>query len=582
MDELRLVGVHDDGEHLVLQDASGTRHVLRIDQQLRGTVQRARRVAPRRQGNQSGDFGPRDIQARFRAGATVEEIVEESGWEPERVRRYEWPILAERAHIAREAQKVEVVARTSRSGGYRSVFDGEAQSLAEIVAAHAGDLGIAPTSLDWDAWQRPDQQWQITARFRVANPGAAPQDLVDQQPAALWIFNPASLTVTPDNGWAGHLTAAPDANGVVAGSDSLFGAPSSTGAASAPASAGGDTARGHRHPSAAASGVDERSRPADHSSGSPAGSPAAQAGSHAQSAPHTEDSAGASTGQAGQETDELLDVLDARRGQRLGQDSDSDDQLAAILGRSMGHVDRRPRPISAPKDSPLFDQPMHPSRPVSQQPAPAQAENGHGEQAGTPDAGEPGTPVPSGGIAGADPSPAGQDRSEEATVHHLGRADAQDKPTSPVIEIMDDDSRPLDGDAAEPAQQEDGSSAPHPEEAAPGSTAAAMPPPGNGEAGVAPLRDAGSAGPSTPESRPDSDPADSDPAVSDPDSGRVPESTTMDDTAAEAAEPEGAEEAPEPEQPSRPRPRGRTNAKRSRSSVPSWDEIVFGAKNTDT
>ena len=35
MEQLRLAGVHDDGEHLVVEDEAGTRHLLRIDQELR-------------------------------------------------------------------------------------------------------------------------------------------------------------------------------------------------------------------------------------------------------------------------------------------------------------------------------------------------------------------------------------------------------------------------------------------------------------------------------------------------------------------------------------------------------------------
>ena len=44
MEQLRLAGVHDDGEHLVVEDEAGTRHLLRIDQELRLAVQRARRL----------------------------------------------------------------------------------------------------------------------------------------------------------------------------------------------------------------------------------------------------------------------------------------------------------------------------------------------------------------------------------------------------------------------------------------------------------------------------------------------------------------------------------------------------------
>lgn len=553
MDELRLVGVHDDGEHLVVETQDGGRHLLRIDQHLRGTVQRARRVAPRRQGTQAGDFGPRDIQARFRAGATVDEIVEESGWEAARVRRYEWPILAERAHIAREAQKVEVVARTSRSGAYRSVFDGEAQSLSQIVMTHAAQLGVATTSLDWDAWQRPDQQWQVSARFRVANPDAAPRDLVDQEPSAQWIFNPASLTVTPDNGWASSLTASPQAESAVTGSDSLFGAPSSRVPASVTPDEGpvADNAAPDEEPSndaADASVVDgsatgSTAGTADHGPGA-----AAQVRGQKQSA--VRDAASA------QETDELLDVLEARRGQRLGHDAESDDQLAEILGRSMGHVSRHPRPISAPQDSTLFDRPVNPAHPAGQ--TSAQQSSQQAPQDAEPDSTQGSTPEVQEDTAEATAEHGNaSEESAGATIHHLGRADDQDRPDSPVVEITDTDSRPLGNSADAPTASAPASN----DDAADAGTE-------QHEATVTPLRGAAEA---TPEAR--SDESSEDSAADQP--AEEPATTEQATTEQAPTEKPAQEKAP------RPRPRGRAGAKRSRSSVPSWDEIVFGAKNDD-
>ena len=77
--ELRLIGVHDDGENLVLESADGTRFLLPIDANLRTSITKARRIQPLRGRGTKGSFGPRDIQTRFRQGASVEEIAEESG-----------------------------------------------------------------------------------------------------------------------------------------------------------------------------------------------------------------------------------------------------------------------------------------------------------------------------------------------------------------------------------------------------------------------------------------------------------------------------------------------------------------------
>ena len=78
--ELRLVGVHDDGENLVLESADGTRFALPIDMNLRTSITKARRIQPARGLGTKGSFGPRDIQTRFRQGASVEEI---EGWAPQ-------------------------------------------------------------------------------------------------------------------------------------------------------------------------------------------------------------------------------------------------------------------------------------------------------------------------------------------------------------------------------------------------------------------------------------------------------------------------------------------------------------------
>lgn len=533
MDELRLVGVHDDGEHLVLQDATGGRFLLVLDQQLRGTVQRARRVAPRRNTNVSGDFGPREIQARFRAGATVDDIVEESGWEAARVKRYEWPILAERAHVAREAQKVEVVTSTARNGSYRSVFDGEPQTLAQTVASHAADLGVATTSMDWDAWQRPDQQWQVTVRFRLSNPAVTPQDVVDQQPAAQWIFNPAGLTVTADNQWARLLTTTPDDSRALSGSDSLFGAPRTQSPTTAVASSSAPA------PVSEQPAVDPGQPMAEPSPEVTPGNGDAQRSTVAAQAVSAQD------------TDELLEVLEARRGRRLGQDTDSDDHLAEILGRNMGHVDRHPRPISAPQDSTLFDGPAHAAQGDAET-----ADAGHS----TGSDAESGTD-PRAAEAGADQQAAPQ----EATIHHLGRADERTKPATPVVEITDDDARPLDTASQAPQEQ--------------------SPVAGNdSQATVTQLRGGRTdQAEETAQRKADQESTDGADADSGDAAGQSSVTESTDSAAqqqtdeAPTADAESAANEPAP----RPRPRGRVNTKRSRSSVPSWDEIVFGAKTDD-
>lgn len=456
MEQLRLAGVHDDGEHLVVEDEAGTRHLLRIDQELRLAVQRARRLAGARP-RSTGQFGPREIQARFRAGATVEEIVAESGWESSRVRRYEWPILAERAHVAAEAQKVEIEDRSAHRG-YHSVFEGEPLTLGRAVAHRAGDLGVDPSSLEWDSWQREDHLWTVVARFSVVDASATPSD---DEPQGEWLYNPANQSVRPGNSWAEALTepAAPDT----------------------PLGTGLGLLDGGLDPE-----LTQLRRSAV-------------------------------------EADDLLDVLQARRGQRIGEDAEGDDALAELLGRGMGHVERRPRPLAAPEDTPVFDRPF--------QPAARFPDAGHDDDADEP--------APAGDAAAQpvapDADPDGRAREDlpgEEPAPGAGRATDRDAAAAPAAPQADAARR----------------SAPAPE-------------PSNGTSVSADAtgRDAAGTAPATP----------------------VPATADTAGTETGSADPGSAGDGAEDENaaPERPRPRNRTaKARRStRSSVPSWDEIVFGS-----
>ncbi|MUN64160.1 DUF3071 domain-containing protein [Kocuria sediminis] len=470
MEQLRLAGVHDDGEHLVVEDETGTRRLLRIDQELRLAVQRARRLAGSRPRG-TGQFGPREIQARFRAGATVEEIVAESGWEAARVRRYEWPILAERAHIAAEAQKVEIEDRSAHRG-YHSVFEGEPLTLGRAVAHRAGDLGVDPSSLEWDSWQREDHLWTVVARFAVTDAGATP---TEDEPQAEWLYNPANQSVRPANSWAEALT--------------------EPGAPDTPLGAGLGVLDGGLDPE-----LTQLRRSAV-------------------------------------EADDLLDVLQARRGQRIGEDVEGDDALAELLGRGMGHVERRPRPLAAPEDTPVFDRPFQPATrfPDADPAARATAPQDTPEDRGAPQDG-PGT-APAAPEGTAAPRAAEQD----AAVQDPAGQDAPPQDALPQDAAAQD--RPEQG---RPAQD------------VPGPVAALRP-----SAPEAP------AGGSTPGAAEAADPAgEGSERAGTRDAGGPGDADT---------DPSGGESAA----PERPRPRNRTaKARRSaRSSVPSWDEIVFGSSS---
>ena len=191
--ELRLIGVHDDGENLVLESADGTRFLLPIDANLRTSITKARRIQPARGLGAKGTFGPRDIQTRFRQGASVEESAEESGWEPERVRRYEWPIVAERAHIIRAAQSVKIGRRSSASGTAQIPV-----TLSARIEEVSERYGFEDATQDWTTRQQENGQWRV--EVDIALKDSVRQNLPAQVVfPARWVYNPANQGLYASN-----------------------------------------------------------------------------------------------------------------------------------------------------------------------------------------------------------------------------------------------------------------------------------------------------------------------------------------------------------------------------------------------
>lgn len=187
--KLKLTGIHEDGDMLLLEAADGSTYLLPIDQNLRQSIARAKRITPQRS-SLTGNFGPREIQNRFRQGATVEEIAAESGWEPERVRRYEWPIVAERANIIRTAQ----ASRLSPAPGQQ----GPSGRLLDLFQEVARAYGFAEAAQDWNTWQQESGQWTVTLDLAMTPELAATLPSGLSFPAR-WTFNPANQGLYASN-----------------------------------------------------------------------------------------------------------------------------------------------------------------------------------------------------------------------------------------------------------------------------------------------------------------------------------------------------------------------------------------------
>ncbi len=157
MRDLRLIGVHEDGQHLLLSDSEGERYRVLLDEPLRAAARRDRPRLGQLQIEIDGGMRPRDVQALIRAGLSAEEVADRAGWTVEKVRRYEGPILAEREHVAGLARGVRLRGR--------GVSGSSAPTLSARVSQRLSGRGVDPASAEWDSARSEGGDWTVVLTF---------------------------------------------------------------------------------------------------------------------------------------------------------------------------------------------------------------------------------------------------------------------------------------------------------------------------------------------------------------------------------------------------------------------------------
>ncbi|CAL9565916.1 hypothetical protein SUDANB120_04743 [Streptomyces sp. enrichment culture] len=197
MPELRVVAVSNDGTRLVLKAADSTEYTLPIDERLRAAVRNDRARLNQIEIEVESHLRPRDIQARIRAGASAEEVAQLAGIPVDRVRRFEGPVLAERAFMAERARKTPV----------RRPGENTGPQLGEAVQERLLLRGVDKDTVQWDSWRRDDGTWEVLLVYRVAG----------ETHSASWTYDPPRrLVVAVDDearsliGEADDLPAAPE------------------------------------------------------------------------------------------------------------------------------------------------------------------------------------------------------------------------------------------------------------------------------------------------------------------------------------------------------------------------------------
>ncbi len=188
MQDLRLIGVHEDGQHLLLADAEGGRYRLTLDDALRAAARRDRPRLGQLQIEIEGGLRPRDVQALIRRGLSTEEVADRAGWTVEKVRRFEGPVLAEREHVANRAQQCAVGSR-----GTGPV------TLAERVAERLRDRGVDRGAVRWDSARDEEGLWSVTLAFIAGG----------RERSATWHYEPLGGSVTASDDEARWLSEDP-------------------------------------------------------------------------------------------------------------------------------------------------------------------------------------------------------------------------------------------------------------------------------------------------------------------------------------------------------------------------------------
>src|SRR5258708_6512157 len=177
MTELRVMAVTGDGDRLVLRAPDGQEFFLAIDDRLRAAVRGDRARLGQIEIELDAQLRPRDIQARIRSGQTAEQVADLAGIPLERVRRFEGPVLAERAFMAERAQNTQV----------RRAGETHGPKLGDVVRERLAQREPDHDSAQWDSWRRDDGIWTVRLAFRIGG----------LHYEAVWAFDPPRRLVTP-------------------------------------------------------------------------------------------------------------------------------------------------------------------------------------------------------------------------------------------------------------------------------------------------------------------------------------------------------------------------------------------------
>ncbi|NMM86635.1 DNA-binding protein [Rhodococcus sp. SRB_17] len=153
-----MIGLEPDGSHVVCADAqTGEKFRIPADDKLRAASRGDMARLGQIEIETDSQLRPREIQARIRSGASVEQVSREAGIPVSKVERYAYPVLLERSRAAEMAQ-----------GGHPIRDNGPTvPTLAEIVTHAFRARGHTIDDATWDAWRDEDNHWVAQLQWQA-------------------------------------------------------------------------------------------------------------------------------------------------------------------------------------------------------------------------------------------------------------------------------------------------------------------------------------------------------------------------------------------------------------------------------
>jgi hypothetical protein len=157
MRALRVVGIGESGVVVLEDPERRERFTVVADERLqaaaRGDVTRLGQIAI----EVDSTMRPREIQARIRAGASVDQLAEIAGMPVDRIERFAYPVLLERSRTAELARGAHPV----RASGP------DDRKLGEVVEETFTLRGLDYADSDWDSWRGEDGKWIVALGWQA-------------------------------------------------------------------------------------------------------------------------------------------------------------------------------------------------------------------------------------------------------------------------------------------------------------------------------------------------------------------------------------------------------------------------------